>query len=410
MIGFDEALEITLASLAPLGAETLPLSDLAGRVLAEDVPARVDSPSVTASLKDGFAVMAADIVSASKVTPVRLRLVGAAAAGHASEAEVAPGTAVRVRSGAPIPTGADAVLADEYAREGEGHVMALADAGLGRNITRRGSDVARDVIVARTGERLRPARVGLLAAAGWHEMPVVSQPRVAILATGDEVVAPGQTPRHGQLFASNLVTLQAWCHYEGMATHVRVLPDEHDALRDGLLAALKESDVVLTSGGAWKGDRDLVAGVLDGLGWEKLYHRVRLGPGKAVGFGLREGRAVFILPGGPPSNQMAFLQLALPGLHRLAGRSQPGLPTRVCRLTADVMGQRDWTQFLEGRFVREGGALGFEPRKLRSRLQSMADCEGYLKLTEGTEHLAADSRVCAQILPFVTESQDDCHI
>jgi molybdopterin molybdotransferase len=119
---------------------------------------------------------------------------------------------------------------------------------------------------------------------------------------------------------------------------------------------------------------------------------------------------VFILPGGPPSNQMAFLQLALPGLHRLAGRPRPGLPTRVCRLLRDVSGQRDWTQFLEGRFVLDNGERAFEPQKLRSRLQSMSGCEGYLKLPEGVAQRHAGERVSVQELPFVTETLDDCHI
>jgi molybdopterin molybdotransferase len=137
------------------------------------------------------------------------------------------------------------------------------------------------------------------------------------------------------------------------------------------------------------------------MGWRKVYHRVRMGPGKAVGFGLWQGKPVFILPGGPPSNQMAFLQLALPGLHRLAGYSQLGLPTRKVNLASTVTGQRDWTQFMEGRFEKVQSRIQFRPQKQKSRLQSMADCEGCLKIPEGISSLEAGQEVPIQVLPFV---------
>ena len=158
---------------------------------------------------------------------------------------------------------------------------------------------------------------------------------------------------------------------------------------------------MLTSGGAWTSERDLVAGILDELGWRKIYHRVRLGPGKGAGFGLWQGKPVFILPGGPASNQMAFLQLALPGLHRLMGHPHPGLPVRPARLTAAVSGQRGWAEFVEGRFEWDGATLCISPGKGRSRLRSMAGCEGYVKIPEETETLAAGTVVPVQVLPDV---------
>jgi molybdopterin molybdotransferase len=230
---------------------------------------------------------------------------------------------------------------------------------------------------------------------------VVRQPRVAIIATGDEVVAPGRPLETGQLYASNLVTLQAWCVHYGMDASVRVVEDRHEQIREALTEALEAHDAILTSGGAWKGERDLVAKLLDEAGWEKFYHRIRLGPGKAVGFGLWQGKPVFILPGGPPSNHTAFLQLALPGLHRLAGWQQPGLPVREAQLAETVKGQREWTQFVEGRFEPGAEGLQFRPVKQKSRLQSMADCEGYLQIPEGVASLEAGRTVPVQVVPYV---------
>jgi molybdopterin molybdotransferase len=261
-------------------------------------------------------------------------------------------------------------------------------------------DVSKSQRIIPAGTVLRPAQVGLLAAAGHHEAAVIKRPKVAIIATGAEVVAPGHPLKSGKVFASNLVTLVAWCRHYGLSTSTDVVVDDRDAIEAALLEAVEDHDAIVTSGGAWMGERDLVARLLDAMGWRMVYHRVRIGPGKAVGFGFWQGKPVFILPGGPPSNQMAFLQLALPGLHRLSGYARPGLPTRKAKLASTVSGQRDWTQFIEGRFEQVSGVVQFRPQKQKSRLQSMADCEGYLTIPEGMSRLEAGREVSVQILPY----------
>jgi len=311
---------------------------------------------------------------------------------------VIPGTAVRILSGARIPKGAEAVVSEEFAGD-DGYLVTVTNhAEPGRNILRQGSDVLGGQFLISAGTVLRPAQVGLLAAAGHSEIPVIRQPRVAIIATGDEVLAPGEELRAGKLFASNLVTLAAWCSLYGLSTTTKVVKDDAGAIRSRLFEAIAASDAIVTSGGAWKGERDLVIGLLDELGWQKIYHRVKIGPGKAVGFGLWQGKPVFCLPGGPPSNLMAFLQLGLPGLLRLAGHKQPGLPEMVVRLAEGVAGQRDWTQFIEGRLQRVGEELLFYPFKLTSRLQSMASAEGLLAIPEGTAVIPKGTMVRVQVL------------
>lgn len=415
MIGYEDALAATLAALKPLQpAEMAPLWELTGRVTVQDLTAQDNAPTTDVSLKDGYAVQSADVAKAAPDHPVPLRLAGQVAAGGVFAGQVSPGTAVRILSGAPLPAGADAVLAEEFAlRDGE-RVIALADAAAGRNVMRRGSELAAGQCIIPAGTVLRPAQVGLLAAAGYSEAPVVRRPRVGIVATGDEVVGlglPAATPgslsgtarrlETGQVFASNLATVAAWCRHYGMATSGTVAADDPAILAAALLDALAENDAVITSGGAWSGEHDLVAGTLAELGWRKVYHRVRLGPGKGAGFGIWQGKPVFILPGGPASNQMAFLQLALPGLHRLMGYPHPGLPARPARLTAVVSGQQDWTQFVEGHFEWNNGKLWFSPGKGPNRLRSMANCEGYVKIPEGVETLEADALVLVQVLPGV---------
>ena len=406
LMGYAQALRLTLESISPLPAETLPVWQLTGRIAAEDLCALVDAPSADVSLKDGYAVRSADVAQASATSPVRLRLIGAAQAGSRFTGEVTPGTAVRVLSGACVPYGAEAVVSGEFAGNDGAWVTVTADAEPGRNILRRGTDVTRGQVVAAAGTRLRPAQVGLLAAAGHGRAPVVRRPKVAIIATGDEVIAPGKALGTGQLYASNLVTLAAWCAHYGFETAVSVVPDEAAAIERRLTGALDECDAVITSGGAWTGERDLVVHLLDQSLWRKVYHKVKLGPGKAVAFGMAGSKPVFCLPGGPPSNQMAFLQLALPGLLRLAGYRRPRLPEVVATLAETVEGQVDWTQFVGGRLERTSSGDLFHPVKLASRLQSMALAEALLAIPEGTGRIPQGARVRVQLLPGVLSATD----
>ena len=152
--------------------------------------------------------------------------------------------------------------------------------------------------IARKGQRLTPGLVGLLAASGHSRVTVTPNPRVAVIATGDEVVAPGKPLPDGKLYASNMTTLAAWCRRYDMETRLQIVQDDHDAIYNILDSMARETDAIVTSGGAWTGDRDLVAKVLEELGWRQIFHRIRIGPGKAVGFGLLGDKPVFILPGG----------------------------------------------------------------------------------------------------------------
>jgi molybdopterin molybdotransferase len=399
MISYNEAYHLTLEHIQPLSVEAVPISGALGRVTAEYLVARVDSPTADVSLKDGFAVQSQDLCQAVPQHPVSLRLVGNASAGNPWDGEISSGEAVRILSGAVIPQGADAVLSEEYARFDGGQVIALNNAAPGRNILRRGTDVQRGQILVAAGEVLHPPLLGLLAAAGYNTLPVRRRPRVAILATGDEVVAPGIPLEPGKLYASNLVTLFAWCQRFGFETTTQVLPDNAARIRQGLKECLEAYDTVVTSGGAWKGERDLVVHLLDELGWMKIYHRIRIGPGKAVGFGLMGAKPVFCLPGGPPSNHIAFLELALPGLQRLAGVAKPGLPLVAAVMAERVEGQSDWTQFVHGRLELRDENLFFTPTwKVTSRLSSMAGSDAVVMIPEGISQLLAGKQVIAQQL------------
>ncbi len=398
-VGLEEALSLMLEQISPLDAEEVDLIDSVDRIAADDLYAAVNSPSVDASLKDGYAVVSDDVKDAGPANPVRLCLKGVMAAGGLEDIEVSSGSTVRILTGAKIPAGADAVVSEEFVRRDGETVIVLNFAEPGRNILLKGSDVALNSRIISTGDRLSPGMSGILAASGHSRIPCVKIPSTAIVATGDEVVAPGKPLPDGKLYASNITTLGAWCRRYGMKTTLRLVKDDADELRHTIETLSSETDAVITSGGAWTGDRDMVARVLERLGWRQVFHRIRIGPGKAVGFGMLNGKPVFILPGGPPSNLMGFLQIALPGLLKLGGYLNPGLPTAAVRLADDIVGSHDdWTQFIFGMIERNGELPVFHSLRGKSRLRSMAEAMAVAAIPEGRTVIPGGSVVPAQIL------------
>jgi len=398
MISYNESFELTIKNITPLKEEQIDLLDGNLRAVSKDLFALVDSPSINASLKDGFAIHSEEVQNASPRNPVVLRIIGSISAGETWKGKINSGEVVRILSGAPVPVSADAVVAEEFVRVEGDRAVVVNDAYPGRNILKKGSDVSKSQLLIKSGENLSPTKIGLLAAAGYEKIPVHRNPHVAIMATGDEVITPGMKLVEGKLFASNLVTLAAWCRKYGFKTYTCTVPDDIEVMKETLIWCLENYDVVISSGGAWNGERDLVINLLDELGWEKIYHRVRIGPGKAVGFGIFEEKPVFCLPGGPPSNHMAFLQLALPGLHQLAGWSKPGIKKMKAILIEDVKGQVDWTQFVHGKIKIGSEGLIFVPMNSFSRLKMMAEAEGIIMIPEGEEIICKGETVEVQIL------------
>ena len=398
-IGFARALRETLMHIHAGDTVEMAVAECAGHVTAEDLYARVDAPSTDTSMKDGYALRATDGECASGSRPQPLPVCGTAAAGQSDSGILEPGMAWRILTGARLPEGADTVVAEEFVTLADGHIVLEKFTARGRNILSRGTDIAAGELLQAAGRRLTPGRIGLLAAGGHDRVRVYRKPAVALVATGDEVLLPGQPMVDGKLYASNLLTLNGWCRHFGFPTTLAISGDRVPALKAEIQQALAGNDALVTSGGAWTGDRDLVARVLDDLGWQRVYHRVRLGPGKAVGFGLLKGKPVFILPGGPPSNLVAFLQLALPGLQKLSGCRAPGLETVPAVLNTAVAGQQDWTQAIFGTLEPGGSTLSFQPDdRPASRLKSMADAGGLLLIPEGVSALDAQQAVDIQLM------------
>jgi molybdopterin molybdotransferase len=400
-VGYQEAFNLICSNVRSVGVEEIPLDLSVGRIAAEDLAALVSYPSSDVSLKDGFAVKSEDVADASRQRPVHLRVTGSVFAGSSFEGEVTMGSAVKVCSGAPIPRGADAVVSGEFCEEvSPGEVFIRADAEHGRNVLRNGGEIKAGAAIVRQGEALLPGYLGLAAAAGINRVRVYRRPGAAVVGVGDEVVVPGGHLKPGQLYASNLVTMGAWLASFGILYNTSVVKDNKAVIKQELLNRLPEADVILTSGGAWGSERDLVIDTLDELGWQEIFRHVRMGPGKGIAFGLWEGKPVFCLPGGPASNEMAFLQLALPGILRMGGDSRHPLQTVSARLTENLRGRHpSWTEFRDATLSCDAeGNYQVRLYRNRSRLQAIASASCLICIPEGTESLSLGEIVPVQIL------------
>jgi molybdopterin molybdotransferase len=330
LLPIAEARARVLAATTRLDALDVAVAHALDRVLAADVTAAHDVAPFASSAMDGFAV-------APGPAGRRLRIAGEARAGSPCEVPLGEGEAIRISTGAVIPEGADAVVMVERTTEsGDGTVTVEADVEPGQNVRAAAEDLQAGTVVLRAGTLLGPAELGVAVAAGAATVPCARRPRVAVLATGDELVVPGSPLRPGQIHDTNSVTLAALARRAGadVITATRVA-DTPAATRTAIATALSTADVVVLSGGVSVGPHDHVKPALVELGVEESFWRVALKPGKPTWFGTRAGRLVFGLPGNPVSSMVTFLLFARPALAALQGA--PGDVPRERAVLAEAL-------------------------------------------------------------------------
>ncbi len=316
MIPVEEALEIVLREAQALPAEEVALDDALLRVLAEDVASDLDLPPFDRAAMDGYALRAADVAGA----PVALEIVGEVRAGQWPDLAVGPGQAVRIMTGAPVPPGADAVQPVESTQPlDEFRVTIRSAVPAGANVAPRGSEARAGTLLLSRGRVIDPAAVAVLASAGKARVRVARRPVVALLVTGDEIVAVSDTPAPGQIRNSNGPAVAAQARLAGATVRLLgVAPDRQDAIAEALRAGLS-ADVLVVSGGVSAGDYDLVEPALLGLGATFLFTKVAIKPGAPLVFGRRSGTLVFGLPGNPVSAQVTFDLFVRPALLKMQG-------------------------------------------------------------------------------------------
>lgn len=353
MISADTALQIVLDNVAPLGVERIPILDALGRVLAENITSSRDIPGFDNSAMDGFAVRAADLAKASEASPVKLAIVETVGAGQMPTRRVSAGQAVRTMTGAPIAEGADAIIPVERTRGGGDSVEFLAAAEKGAFIRPRAEDLRLGELVMSVGKLLTPADLGMLASVNRAMVEVIRRPRVAIVATGDELVDVDQLPAGAQVVNSSAYALAGAVREAGAeATILKVARDDAREIRERLAEAMT-FDSVLSTGGVSVGQFDHVKGALDGLGMRQLFHGVAQKPGRPLKFGTVGYRPIFGLPGNPVSTLVCFYLYARPALLKMVGKRRVGLPRVVARCGVDIKISKDLTEFVRVKLERD---------------------------------------------------------
>jgi molybdopterin molybdotransferase len=318
LISVAEALAHVTAGLSPLDAELVAVEAARGRVLAEDLAARLTQPPFDASAMDGFAVRADDL----RALPVRLKVIGTAFAGGGFDGEVGPGQAVRIFTGARLPLGADTVVIQEDTSL-EGDDVTIKEAEAHRHIRPRGQDFRQGEMLLRRGTRLGVRDLMLAAAMNHAQLPVHRRPKVAILSTGDEVVPPGTEPSPDQIIASVGVGLAALIEEQGgEAMTLGIAKDTPESIVT-LLSTGGAADMLVTIGGASVGERDLVAAALHAEGFDLVFQKIAMRPGKPLLFGRKGSQRVLGLPGNPVSALVTATVFLLPMLRGMLGLDSP---------------------------------------------------------------------------------------
>ncbi|MEM1563338.1 MAG: molybdopterin molybdotransferase MoeA [Candidatus Bathyarchaeia archaeon] len=365
-------------------AEVIPVWDALNRVLAEDIIAEEDLPRFDRSAVDGYAVKAEDTFGASQFKPKTLKLTDAS--------EVKKGEAKQVWTGNPLPRGADAVLMLENVKlVGDSQIEVWSAVTPGENVSKRGEDVARGEVAVKAGTRLKPHHLALISALGKNEVLVFKKPRVAILATGNELIEAGEKPREDQIYETNRVMLASLCHELGAEPlDLGIARDDVEEISEKLKQGLKEADIVVTTGGTSVGASDLVPTVINKLGEPGiLVHGVAMRPAMPTALAVVGGKPIVVLSGNPVAAYFGFEVFARPLILKMLGvekESRPIVVARLTRRTSTALGRKT---FVRVRVFQKNGEFYAEPISARGSgiITTLTKANGYVVAPENREGL-----------------------
>lgn len=390
MIDLKKALKIIANQTGILANEKIPLADAVGRILAEDIVADTDLPPFDRSQMDGFALRSGDSVKA----PARLKVVGESSAGRGWHKTLGPGQAVRIMTGAPVPTGADAVQKVELTHENNGFVEIGEPATIEHNIVRRGTEIKKGTVVFRSGEMITENMIAALASFGYAKVKVGKLPRVAILATGSEIVNITKKPGRDQIRNSNSVVLDVLCRRFGGATAILpIVRDDIADLRSQILDAARRHEIVILTGGVSVGKYDHTKTALADLGAEIFFDKVRLKPGKPAVFARLGKTLIFGLPGNPVSAAVTFHLFVRKAILTMQKAAATDLRQGVAVLRADAKAARERETYFPARLETNGsGHLVAIPLKWQgsSDFVGFARADSLIVVPKGTTLTAGE--------------------
>jgi molybdopterin molybdotransferase len=403
LVSCDDAFTV-LQQFRPVATERVDVADAAGRVLARAARVRLDVPHFARAYMDGYAVRARDTTRACAATPVALRVAGAVEMGRAAPGTLRTGEAMRIPTGGMLPRGADAVVMVEHTREpGDGTVDIASAAHPGQHVMRRGEDMHRGDVLFASGHRCRPHDVGALAGIGISEIAVYRRPRVAVIATGNEIVPPHVTPKPGQVRSINQYALRAMIGAEGgVAVDLGVIPDRRAAIARAFARALRTADLVLFSGGSSVGAKDLTPAVVASARRARLLvHGIRIKPGKPTLIARVAEVPVVGLPGHPVSALVVFEVFAAPLIRRLGGESiASAFATRApvpARLATPIVSTRGRDDFVRVALVVRNGEWTARPLVGGSaEIASFVHSDGMVRVPADVVTLDVGARVVVQ--------------
>jgi len=401
-VSVEEHVERILEAIEPLPPYEQPLLEALGLPVCERITAPMDLPGFDNSGMDGYAVDYADVATATEAAPVHLPVVGEVAAGQSNLVAMSPGTAVKIMTGAPVPSGAGAVVPVEWTDAGAATVRVVRAPVEGQHIRRKGEDVRAGDVLLEDGTLLGPRHLGLLASVGRAQVRSRPRPRVVIISTGSELREPGDKLSSDAIYDSNSFMLAAAVRGAGaIAYRVGIVPDEPAEFADALSDQLVRADLVITSGGVSKGEYDVVKEVLGSLGtvW---FGEVRMQPGKPQGFGhVGEDRTpIFTLPGNPVSAYVSFELFVLPALRGMMGRSPQRRPTTLARVTETFRSAFGKQQYVRGRYAFDERGPRVTPVGGHGShlIGDLAKANALIAVPADTEVVQADSRVEVLVL------------
>ena len=389
VVPVKEAVRVVVTIAPVIAAETVPVEQSAGRVLAAPVVADMDIPGFDRSVVDGYAVRSSDTTGAGDAIPVMLQSLGRVAMGARDrKLVVRDSTSVYIPTGGVLPEGADAVVMVEYSEEAGDTILVKKPVAHGENILSRDEDFKRGEIVFRTGRRLTPQDAGVLAACGCAGVIVARKPVVGIISTGNELVPVTEVPAPGQVRDANASMLAAWLSEYGCIPRMYgIVRDEREAFEAVISRALPECDVVLLSGGSSKDDRDMTAGVIAGEG-EVLIHGIAIAPGKPTIIGRIAEKPVIGLPGHPASAFVVLIVIVRPLLDKMLGQTKPLLRTVTVTLADNIPSQRGREEYVRVR-VENGIATPLFGKS--GLLNTLVKSDGLICIPAGTEGLEKGS-------------------
>jgi putative molybdopterin biosynthesis protein len=400
LLSFDEAKQLLDQSFSPkpVGEEQVSLLKAHERVLAQDIVSPIDIPSFSRSTVDGYAVKAADTFDASEDKHVSLRFCGHVAIGEPPTVTVEQESAAEIVTGAPLPEGADAVvMVEQTSRQGD-KVLVRRPVVRGENIRAAGSDIHKNETVLKKGRVLGSREIGALAAIGLTEVTVYKRPRVAVMSTGAEVVAPGEALPPGKIYDINAHTLSAAVlESGGKPINLGIIPDKKDKLTQALKQALASADAVITSGGVSVGPKDFTPQVVDSLGKPGvIISGVAVKPGKPLTIAIVDGKPVFSLPGNPTSSLFMFNVFVRPILVRLAGRTEEDLPKVKAVAAKRMFPARGRRTFVMVNLTYDNaGALLVSPvpTGLSGAITTLTKADGFVEISEKEQFVDAGTEI-----------------